>query len=142
MKDKLFCVGQKALIEKNGKVLILHDPVTKTVDLPGGKIQEGEYNFTEALKREVGEETTLTIEVIQPFRTGYYEIPANIRHRNSGKKIFTVYFICQFIKGKIKLSEEHNWYKWVNKSNFKQLFKTKTDIYRTLDIYLNKLNKL
>jgi hypothetical protein len=34
--DALFCVGQKALIEKNGQVLVLGDP-KEGLDFPGGK---------------------------------------------------------------------------------------------------------
>ena len=41
MKDALFCVGQKAFIEKDGKVLVLNDP-EEGLDFPGGKIQVGE----------------------------------------------------------------------------------------------------
>ena len=57
-KDALFCVVQKAFIEKEGKVLILFDPV-EGLDFPGGKIQENEAKTGEAesligaLKREV-----------------------------------------------------------------------------------------
>ena len=47
--DALFCVGQKAFIEKEGKVLILHDPV-EGLDFPGGKIQEGEAQGRGRLK--------------------------------------------------------------------------------------------
>ena len=46
--DALFCVGQKAFIEKDGKVLILGDP-TEGLDFPGGKIQDGEAKDAELL---------------------------------------------------------------------------------------------
>lgn len=71
--DELFCVGQKAVIRKGDEVLILHDPVPApgNIDLPGGKIQMGERNFSLALQREVGEETRLTIKVGEPFFTSY-----------------------------------------------------------------------
>ena len=41
--DVLLCVGQKAFIKKDGKVLVLFasDPGSP-LDFPGGKIQEGE----------------------------------------------------------------------------------------------------
>lgn len=72
--DRLFYVGQKAFIEKDGKILVLNDPA-EGLDFPGGKIQVGEINFTEALKREVGEETNLEIEVGNPFTTWYNKFP-------------------------------------------------------------------
>ncbi|PIR87549.1 MAG: hypothetical protein COU10_04035 [Candidatus Harrisonbacteria bacterium CG10_big_fil_rev_8_21_14_0_10_45_28] len=57
-KDALFCIGQKAFIEKDGKILILNDP-TEGLDFPGGKIQEKEARDADAsslsrsLQREV-----------------------------------------------------------------------------------------
>ena len=61
--DDLSCfIGQKAFIEKNGELLILHDPQIG-LDLPCGKIIEDETNLTISLKRDVKEETSLEIEV-------------------------------------------------------------------------------
>ncbi len=48
--EAIFYVGQKALIEKDSKVLILSDPLFG-VDFPGGKIQEGEEDLILSLKR-------------------------------------------------------------------------------------------
>ena len=73
--DALFCVGQKAFIEKDGKVLVLFDPV-EGLDFPGGKIQEEEAKDADAsslilsLQREVREETNLEIEVSTLFLSG------------------------------------------------------------------------
>jgi len=39
----LFCAGQKAIIEKDGKGLILNDPIEE-LDYPGGKIQISKQN--------------------------------------------------------------------------------------------------
>jgi hypothetical protein len=46
--DALFCVGQKAFIEKDGEILVLNDPL-EGLDFPGGKIQVGETDFAEAV---------------------------------------------------------------------------------------------
>jgi len=40
-EDQQFYIGQKVVLEKDGKVLILNDPVFGG-DLPCGKIQVGE----------------------------------------------------------------------------------------------------
>ncbi len=89
VNDQLFCVGQKAIIEKDGKVLILHDPLMGD-DIPGGKVQEDETDFAKALQREVMEETGLTVKVGDPFATGYFEFKKDSGHRNAGKKIYLV----------------------------------------------------
>jgi len=87
--DALFCVGQKAFIEKDGKVLIFNDPGEGS-DFPGGKIQDGEAKDGDAsslfrsLQREVREETGREIEVGNPFVVWYHEFHKN--HRNYQKE--------------------------------------------------------
>lgn len=117
-EDKLFYVGQKAFIDKGGSVLILNDPVNG-LDFPGGKIQVGENDFGEALKREVREETGLEIEIGSPFATWYYEFETG--HRNAGKQVFLVGFRCRYISGEVKLSDEHDGYTWVTKDNYQKV---------------------
>ncbi|HEY4509018.1 MAG TPA: NUDIX domain-containing protein [Candidatus Paceibacterota bacterium] len=122
--DALFCVGQKAFIEKDGKVLVLFDPV-EGLDFAGGKIQEGEAVDADAsslvlsLKREVMEETGLEIEVYNPFAVWYHEFPKT--HRNYPKVVYLVAFRAKYVSGDVKLSEEHNNFRWVDKNNYKEV---------------------
>lgn len=122
--DALFCVGQKAFIEKDGKVLVLFDPVEE-LDFPGGKIQEGEAKDADAsslvlaLQREVREETNLEIEVFNPFAVWYHEFPKS--HRNYPKVVYLVGFKCKYVSGEIKLSDEHNKFKWVDKNDYNEV---------------------
>ena len=119
--DALFCVGQKAFIERDGKVLILNDP-SEGLDFPGGKIQDGEAkdgdvsSLFHSLQREVREETGLEIEVSNPFVVWYHEFPKN--HRNYPKVVYLVGFKCKYVSGEIKLSDEHNKFKWVDKNDY------------------------
>ena len=122
--DALFCVGQKAFIEKDRKVLILNDP-GEGLDFPGGKIQDGEAKDGDAsslfrsLQREVREETGLEIEVGNPFVVWYHEFPKN--HRNYPKVVYLVGFKCKYVSGDIKLSDEHNKFKWVDKNDYAEV---------------------
>lgn len=121
-QDALFCVAQKAFIEKDGKVLVLSDP-QDGLDFPGGKIQEGEAvlgepaSLTRALEREVQEETGLTIEVGSPFVVWYYEFPQG--HRNYPKVVMNVGFKCAYISGEVCLSNEHSNFTWVDKDTYR-----------------------
>jgi len=139
--DALFCIGQKAFIEKNGKVLILNDP-KEGLDFPGGKIQEGEAidgdrtSLNKALQREVREETDLEIEVGDPFAVWYHEFN-NRTHRNYGKVVYLIAFRCKYISGEIKLSTEHNDFKWVDKSNYKEVDEG-SDYFDILEKYLTE----
>ena len=140
-RDALFCVGQKAFIEKDGKVLILGDP-TEGLDFPGGKIQEGEAKDADAsslivsLKREVMEETGLEIEVSDPFAVWYHEFPKN--HRNYPKVVYLVAFKCKYVSGNVKLSNEHDSYKWVDKNNYKDV-DDGSDYFDILKKYFQKI---
>ena len=122
--DALFCVDQKAFIERDGKVLVLHDPV-EGLDFPGGKIQEGEAKNGDAasligpLQREVREETGLEIEVGSPFAVWYHEFSP--RHRNYPKRAYLVAFRCRYVSGEVTLSDEHDGFQWVDAASYKTL---------------------
>ena len=120
-EDALFCVGQKAFIKKGEEVLILNDP-GEGLDFPGGKIQEREakdgdvLSLLRSLQREVREETGLEIEVGNPFVVWYHEFPKT--HRNYPKVVYLVGFRWEYVSGEIKLSNEHNKFKWVDKNDY------------------------
>lgn len=122
--NALLFVGQKAFIERDGKVLILICP-NGWLDFPGGKLQEGEAkdsNFSslmDSLKREVKEETGLEIEVGNPFAVWYWEFP--VGHKRHGENTYLVIFKAKYISGELKLSEEHGTYKWIDKNDYKEL---------------------
>ncbi len=114
-EDEIFYVGQKAFIQKGNELLVLGDP-TEGLDYPGGKIQEGETNLTESLKREVREETGLEISVGDPFVTWTNTFPNS--HRLAGKKVFLIGYKCKYVSGDVVLSHEHDKFSWVTKDNF------------------------
>ena len=82
----------KAVLHRNGKVLLLKND--KGWDLPGGHIKQDE-NITQGLKREIFEETGITI----------YEISdINMSHNNKQ------FFCGEFPRDDVSLSEEHHDY--------------------------------
>lgn len=137
--DALFCVGQKAFIEKDGKVLIIYDPM-EGLDFPGGKIQEGEAkngdtsSLVNSLKREVREEVDLEIEVFNPFTVWYHEFPKG--HRNYPKKVYLIGFKCKYLSGELKLSDEHNKFEWIDESDYEKL-NDGSDYFNALKQYFN-----
>ncbi len=132
-QDQYCFVGLKALIVKNGKVLVLSNVVHEP-DLPGGKIQEGETDIPKALQREVKEETGLKIKVKSPFSVWMYTIPRNLNHKNTGKKIFTISFLCTYVSGVVKLSPEHESLMWVDRSTYKKYVRG-SNFEKTFDMY-------
>ncbi len=130
-EDQLFYVGQKAFIDKGGKILVLKDPYVG-LDLPGGKVQEGEEDYNESLRREIREETGLEVKIGLPVD----KIVFNLRstHKNAGKKVYLVVFKCKYIGGDVKLSSDHIEYKWVGKYNFKTV-KDESPVFELLERY-------
>lgn len=116
-EDAKFYVGQKAFIRKGDAILVLSDP-QEGLDYPGGKIQLGETDLIESLKREVREETGLEINVGAPFATWTNTFPP--QHRLAGKQVYLVGYRCEYVSGDVKLSDEHDKFVWVNKDNYKE----------------------
>ncbi|OGE87655.1 MAG: hypothetical protein A3J07_02985 [Candidatus Doudnabacteria bacterium RIFCSPLOWO2_02_FULL_49_13] len=101
----------KAFIVKDGRLLMLkrraNDPhMPGAWDIPGGRLELGEDPY-EGLKREAREEANLNIEIIMPISVHHFV-------RDDGQKITLTIYWCKFLTSEIKLSEEHQEYKWVN----------------------------
>jgi 8-oxo-dGTP diphosphatase len=105
-------IGVKAFIRDGDKILLLkrrkNDPHNADGwDIPGGRIKL-EEDLQSALQREVLEETGLNTEVLFPFEVHTFT-------REDGQFIIMVTFLCKLMgSAEIKLSEEHQAYKWVS----------------------------
>lgn len=123
-KEKLFYVGVKALMEnEDRKVLLLradtsyghHGQVETYWDIPGGRIEVGQ-SPTEALKREIEEETSITkIDDISFFTAviSNHQIPLE-----SGDAVglaLMIYRVKIPNGSTINLSKEHDKSEWVDK---------------------------
>jgi 8-oxo-dGTP diphosphatase len=104
-------VALKALIVKNGKILIIkrsskEDVFANEWDFPGGRLKFGE-NPIDGLKREVLEETGLKIKIIKPISVWTF-------FKNNGKtQVIGITFLAKVISGKIRLGKEHTDFKWI-----------------------------
>ena len=116
MKD--FRIAVKAFIVKDNKLLLLrrrsndvHSP--GKWDIPGGRLDIGENPFL-GVKREAKEEVNLEINVV---------LPLDIQHftRDDGQEITMIIFLCEPTSNDIKLSEEHQEFKWVDVSSPKEV---------------------
>ena len=117
-KPKNFHIGIKAVIQQEGRVLVLKDPRFNGVDLPGGKIDEGE-GIEQALKRELWEELGLKNfkqkELLHIFERKDY--------KGENTSLMLAYYLVEAKIDKIKLSSEHNGYEWVSAKDLKTLTK-------------------
>lgn len=100
-------IAEYGIILKNKKFLMLklskeNSPSEKWI-FPGGRLED-EDKPKQALKREVKEETNLDINILSPCDVAMWG--------KEGGHRYAVFFICKFISGEIKLSKEHQDFKW------------------------------
>jgi 8-oxo-dGTP diphosphatase len=108
----IFHVAAEAIIEKDGKILITKRS-EKRDHAPGewetltGRVENGE-GLEDAVKREVKEEVSLEIEVVQPYDTfHFYRGAEKVEHLG-------VSFWCKYKSGEVVLdTNEQSDYKWV-----------------------------
>lgn len=102
-----------AAIFRNGEVLVVRRagaPAKGLWTLPGGRVEVGE-TLVDALKREIVEETALTIDVIG--LAGYREIilPQAVGER--GRHFVILPFAARWISGEPVLNEELSDGRWM-----------------------------
>ncbi|MBD3190350.1 MAG: NUDIX domain-containing protein [Candidatus Heimdallarchaeota archaeon] len=108
---KQFFVGVGAIIEKDGKVLVLKRSPEKDFganvwEVVTGRV-EAEEDPKQTLLREVKEEVNLSVEIVTPIDTGFF-----YRGGKDYPMIFIVFW-CRYLEGEVKLSWEHSEYKWL-----------------------------
>ena len=112
-----FKVALKAIIQKDGKILVLkrsceEDVFAELWDIPGGKIEYGEKTI-DGIKREVFEETGLDVEIeFRPWSLWSFMTPAKER------QTVGITLLAKYFGGEVKLSNEHTDYKWIYPSEF------------------------
>lgn len=119
MEPKLF-VATKAFIINNGRVLIIcesskyQDGSNKgKYDVVGGRLKPGQ-NFKESLGREIVEETGLAVKIKSPFFVNEWRPVV----RGEEWQIVGVFFECDSDSDLVKLSEDHDDYKWIDPEKF------------------------
>ena len=120
--DVKIWVATKAFISYKGKILILREASkykdgtnAGRYDVVGGRIEPGQ-RFDESLLREVKEETGLKIKIGRPFHVGEWR-PI---FRGEQWQVVETFFECKTTSNKVKLSEDHEDYKWIDPKDFKK----------------------
>ena len=107
--DRPLGVAGRAVVERDGEILLLqrskssrHEP--GLWELPGGKLEYGEV-LTEALRREIHEESGIEISVGRPVLTWQL--------LRDPFWVTGITFACRYLAGEVVLSPEHSACVWV-----------------------------
>ncbi|MCB9551136.1 MAG: NUDIX domain-containing protein [Myxococcales bacterium] len=111
-----FHVAVHGLIEEHGRILVVRRAASERFmplrwDLPGGAVSLGE-DTTQALEREVMEETGLRVAVGAPalVHTNLDQLPA--------RQTVQILFHCRRLTGELRLDPaEHDAWRWVGSRN-------------------------
>jgi 8-oxo-dGTP diphosphatase len=108
--------AKAAIVNSEGKVLILREASTYDegtnigrYGLPGGRVTPGEH-FFDGLKREILEETGLEVKIGKPvYVDEWFPII-----KGTPNHIVGMFFECKPLSDNVKLSEEHDDYRWIS----------------------------
>lgn len=129
-----FYVGVKGIIkDKNGRVLILKDSARGKWEAPGGRIDVGQ-SIEGAFKREIAEE----IEGASLYSFGelLMALQGDFVTENEHKLLLLFYSVKVSLPVKIKLSDEHEDFAWVDKNSLNDCLLFSTD-RRAISLALN-----
>lgn len=131
-------IAVKALIKNKDSFLVL-----KTTDsdqsndfsgweTPGGRLEVGE-EIVDGLKREIKEETGLSVKILFPFNA----FSANVEREDS---IIGINYLAEYNGGEVKIDiNEHSCYQWIDMSNMRKL-KDSIGLQKEIDAYEKFIN--
>ncbi|MDO8538346.1 MAG: NUDIX domain-containing protein [archaeon] len=138
METKLF-VAAKAVITFNQKILIIRESANYSdgtkqglFDVPGGRISPGE-KVEESLLREVKEETGLDVKIGNAF----FVNESSPIVKGEQWQIIRIFFGCVSNSDKVKLSKDHNEFKWINPKEYKN-YNIIDNLFPMIEEYLKK----
>jgi len=106
-------VAQKAIIEKDGKILVCRGIGDKVWEFPGGRLHAGE-DPTEGLVREIKEELGINITNVKPFYVG-----PSFHYKSNMHQVFIAY-TCTYDGSKLEVDpNEVEEYTWISKEELK-----------------------
>jgi 8-oxo-dGTP diphosphatase len=109
--------ARAVVMDESGRVLLIRRAPDVYLDpgrweLPGGKMDHGE-SLEEALAREVGEETGLSVRVGKPFHVHQFSVDPFW--------VTCVTYACERSGGDVRLSEEHDDVAWAGPTELAEL---------------------
>ena len=118
-------VSQKAIVLSPDDQLLVMQMDASTWELPGGRMGAYEEPLV-GLKREVSEETGLSVDVHEPVHTAAWR-------NDVGRGRYSVVYWCEADSKGVELSHEHCDYEWVDPQLARDEFLTVSIHQRAID---------
>lgn len=116
LRPRILFINRAFVLDRKGRFLLIRRSSAERTnvgdwEIPGGKLDEGQ-DVRFALEREVFEETGLLVR--PATRVAYYESYVVPTGPYKGLPYLVLIGICKLEKGRVKLSQEHDSFAWVN----------------------------
>lgn len=115
-EPRITVVSRALILDDEGRILLLKRSHEHSFgglwELPGGKLQSFE-SLDDHMVREVLEETGCVVTIVKPSLYLHVYIPKDGCHK--GETFFNIINQAKVKSGKLRLSSEHQEYKWVTK---------------------------
>jgi 8-oxo-dGTP diphosphatase len=132
-------IATKAFISYQGKILILRESTNYSdgsnsgkYDVVGGRVDPGQ-RFDKSLLREIKEETGLSVKIGKPFYVGEWRPVV----RGEQWQVVGTFFECETSSNKVKLSEDHDEYLWINPNDHRK-YKLIENLIPAFEAFLDK----
>ncbi|WP_082759937.1 NUDIX hydrolase [Abyssisolibacter fermentans] len=115
------------IINDKNEILLIKNP-RKGWEYPGGIVEPGE-TVPQGLIREIKEETGVNVEIINIV--GIYSNTKKKKGYNGVKEvptIVTIDFICKYVSGDLRTSDESSEVKWVSKEEALKIVRSKQQL--------------
>lgn len=146
-KKDSYQISLKVILKnKKGEVLIMNGHPKGSFagfyDLPGGRIDENEFDvsFASIIQRELKEEVG-NVKILlnhKPVAMGRHLVPASLINEKKDVHVLYIFFDAKYVSGKIKISEEHIGFEWVNLKKIKLNKYFTSGILEGINMYLSK----
>jgi len=146
-ENDFYQVSLKAILKnEKGEVLVLGGLLGGSLegfyDLPGGRIDKNEFTvplpviMAREIKEEIGDIEFSLNET--PVAVGRHLLKAHISFESEDTHVLYLFFEAQYISGEIKISAEHNSFKWLNLNAIKPEDYFASGILEGIKMYLTK----
>lgn len=117
-RPQVVLVNRALVLDGKGKVLLIKRSQDDTYmpgkrELPGGKLESGQ-DITNALEREVLEETGLAVQLLDKIAYWHSEILSSGKYK--GLPYIVLVGLAKTLGGEVRISDEHDDFVWLTRN--------------------------